>query len=401
MDWEKQQYLLGHLGALEFMLILQELHRRGYQKLRWYSYVSPNGCALRCHITTQDNIRGNHNLMRMEDGYAWWCSTGRESSGEDYSRYVDYFMKEIPRLLEKGKGEDPDYVEWFNKVVEKAKNNEFPEFTGEWYEAPLGKIEVGDKIYPAPPMTMRIVSWNIDGVKTHFDGLQQLVRKYDPDIICLQKLKCSGSVKPYELDGYKLTVSKGPWAGVATYVKNYVATKETEQPNDDVLTGHLLKTELLYPALTLFNVYVPYGSNTVEGAKDKRWNYDLLLRRLVSMTPDRILMCGDMNIVHEANDTWDRVFRKKVPNYKDWERDNFEKLLKAGGLVDTYRTFHIWDKEFTYFAQNNKEYREKDMGVRLDYFLASASFVPQISEATIIKDITDSTSNPILLEFKY
>lgn len=53
---ERQQYLQKHLGALEFMLILQELHRRGYQKLRWYSYMSPNGVALRCHITTADNI---------------------------------------------------------------------------------------------------------------------------------------------------------------------------------------------------------------------------------------------------------------------------------------------------------------------------------------------------------
>jgi len=70
---ERQQYLQKHLGALEFMLILQELHRRGYQKLRWYSYMSPNGVALRCHITTADNIWGNRDLVRQTEEFAWWC----------------------------------------------------------------------------------------------------------------------------------------------------------------------------------------------------------------------------------------------------------------------------------------------------------------------------------------
>ncbi len=397
---ERQQYLQKHLGALEFMLILQELHRRGYQKLRWYSYMSPNGVALRCHITTADNIWGNRDLVRQTEEFAWWCSTTCPTSGEDYHRYLDDFMKEIPELLDKGKGEDPDYVRWFDGVVDKAKNEDFPEFNGEWYMAPLGKIKVGGELYPAPPMSLKIVSWNIDGVKAHFDGLQRLAREYNPDIICLQKFKCSGSPKPFELEGYKQFVSAGPWAGVATYVKEYVAMAEQERPADAIFKGHLLRTKLMYPALTLFNVYVPYANNAVEGAKDKRWNYDILLRKLVALTPDRILMCGDMNIVHDQNDTWDGVFRKKVPNYKDWERDNFNALIKAGGLVDTYRTFHPWGKEFTFFVQNNKEYREKNMGVRLDYFLASESFVPQISKASIIKDITDSPSNPILLEFK-
>ena len=43
-------------GVLQYMLVPQELHKQGYQKLRWFSYMSPNGCAMRCHFTMQDNI---------------------------------------------------------------------------------------------------------------------------------------------------------------------------------------------------------------------------------------------------------------------------------------------------------------------------------------------------------
>lgn len=35
---------------------------------------------------------------------------------------------------------------------------------------------------------MRIISWNINGIKAHFDALQQLVNSYEPDILCLQKV---------------------------------------------------------------------------------------------------------------------------------------------------------------------------------------------------------------------
>ena len=42
---------LENLGAYELMQILHELHKLGYQKLRWMSYMAPTGLALRCHIT--------------------------------------------------------------------------------------------------------------------------------------------------------------------------------------------------------------------------------------------------------------------------------------------------------------------------------------------------------------
>ena len=59
--------------------------------------------------------------------------------------------------------------------------------------------------------TFRIISWNIDGIKAHFAALKQLVADHDPDILCLQKFKCSGDPSPFELPGYRMTVSPGPW----------------------------------------------------------------------------------------------------------------------------------------------------------------------------------------------
>lgn len=57
---------LKNLGAYELMQILHELHKLGYQKLRWMSYMAPSGLSLHCHITTQDHICANRELYLPE-----------------------------------------------------------------------------------------------------------------------------------------------------------------------------------------------------------------------------------------------------------------------------------------------------------------------------------------------
>lgn len=82
---------LRDLGTIEFMQLLQELHKLGYQKLRWFSYVSPNGCALRCHITTQDNIFANREIIHLSNEFAWAYSTGLTSSRTDIKPLIRTF----------------------------------------------------------------------------------------------------------------------------------------------------------------------------------------------------------------------------------------------------------------------------------------------------------------------
>ena len=47
------------------MKILHELHKLGYQKFRWMSYMASTGLSLRCHITTQDHIVVNQEIILM------------------------------------------------------------------------------------------------------------------------------------------------------------------------------------------------------------------------------------------------------------------------------------------------------------------------------------------------
>ena len=44
-----------------------------------------------------------------------------------------------------------------------------------------GLMKVKDLI-PKPPKSMSLISWNIDGIKAHFDSLKILAQKYHPEV---------------------------------------------------------------------------------------------------------------------------------------------------------------------------------------------------------------------------
>ena len=139
-------------GVLQYMLVLQELHKQGYQKLRWFSYMAPNGCALRCHITTEDNICRFVDIKYLDDRHSWYTSTGHtDTKITDVSPYIEEFKRKMSAFIEYCKGNDTAYVSWFNAIVEEAKKGNLPVFHGEYWSAPLGKMRVGEKLYPCPP----------------------------------------------------------------------------------------------------------------------------------------------------------------------------------------------------------------------------------------------------------
>lgn len=395
------QNIFHKLGVYELMQILHELHKLGYQKLRWMSYMAPSGLSLRCHITTQDHICVNREIVFSGDpNEIWDISTGVMTTGEDIKPLVEIFMNENPRLLDIGRGEDSEYVEWFNKLLSLAANNQTPIFYGEYWSLPDGRIKVGNTTMATPPTTMRLISWNIDGIKAHFEAFKSLVNEYSPEVICLQKVKDIKDSPKYVMKGYKRECFSTTYAGVATYVKDCIPCNFSK-PKEPELSGHLLKTELFFPSFTLYNVYTPYSNPNVKGAIEHRKKFDETLFTLVGTTPDRQIICGDMNIVVSENDCWDGKYKRNQANFHEWERLNFTKLTEKGHLIDTFRVLNPFKKDFSYFFRNNSEVRANNQGHRIDYFLVSRSFMPQIVKAEIIKGYTVSTNNPILLDIKY
>jgi len=253
---------------------------------------------------------------------------------------------------------------------------------------------------------MRIISWNINGLGRHFSELQELVAKYQPDFVCLQKVRAKYVRAKYEIPGYKQSWDLqdcGDWSGVMLYWKptsHPGLTLHPETPkristptlSDD---GHLMLYET--PSFYLVNAYAPFSNKELDGASDLRKRWDNLLRMTVaSVLMDKpVVLMGDMNIVHRSIDSSHDRFDKNEPCYYAWERDDFNALLSEGNLVDTYRKLHPEEQGFSYYSDSL--FRDIHAGDRIDYALVSESILPLVKQSDIL-DFGTSNSLPLILD---
>src|SRR4029077_6975096 len=112
---------------------------------------------------------------------------------------------------------------------------------------------------------IRVVSWNVNGIRARWPRLVQLCDAQQPDVVCLQEARCPDNRFPYgqlrDL-GYEAQHSCGVGgAGVAILVgaDHEVDRRSLALDHDhDMAAGRWLQVTL--DGLTISSVYVPAGS---------------------------------------------------------------------------------------------------------------------------------------------
>lgn len=246
---------------------------------------------------------------------------------------------------------------------------------------------------------MRIISWNINGITAHFEALKTLVHKYNPDILCLQKVKCAKGIEPFPIQGYEqfdISTYRSQYYGVATYYRG-IDFPLMNFPNELAAEGHLQALNLHKFNVQLFNVYAPFSNPKGDFIEARKYWDNLLQLHISNSLYSPIIMCGDFNVVHSWWDTWEKNHVKNAPCYFELERENFERLLRTCDLVDIFRYLHPKERKYSYF-DSKADYRATNQGSRIDYFLISKSLIPFVIECGFIEDIIASNSNPIYLD---
>ena len=255
---------------------------------------------------------------------------------------------------------------------------------------------------------MKIISWNVNGLKARLEAVKRLSEKLQPDVICCQKVmtNVNGFVTVPGYFTWCGSMNGGLVGGVSTFMKLWKGIELDSLANIPKASDWLIDTGCLlalnFEHFILVNVYFPYSnlSNDEFVKIRQRWDYEIheYLVKAVSRKP--LIVCGDLNIVATDLDAWDNVSFKKQGCFLDWEHRNFNSLLEASSLVDSYRYLHPGGRDFSYFFNNNPEYRLSNQGYRIDYFLVSESLLPYVIRSEILTDIFETTNNPILLEIE-
>ena len=253
---------------------------------------------------------------------------------------------------------------------------------------------------------MRIVSFNINGVRARPHQLEALRDQYDPDVIGLQETKVHDDEFPEAMIrdmGYEVSYhgQKGHY-GVALLSKqkplrvDYGLPHHGEEEQCRLITG-------VYPApdgstVTVINGYFPQGESRSHETKfphKQRFYAELLAHLKENFSPqDRLMLIGDMNIAR-----LDLDIGIGQDNAKRWLRDGkcsflpeergWMSELEAWGLHDTYRTVHPDNGElFSWFDYRSRGFeREPKRGLRIDLLLATAPLNERVKDAGIAYDI--------------
>lgn len=254
---------------------------------------------------------------------------------------------------------------------------------------------------------MHLVNWNVNGIRSIIkkDFLKD-VKEMDPDILCFQETKAAVEEVRSALElvpGYHIYINSSKarkgYSGTAILSKEepiqvtYDMGLEEHDQEGRVITAE-------YPTFFLVTVYTP---NSGEGLARldyrERWDKEFAeyLNWLTRRKP--VIACGDFNVAHQAIDiARPKENYNKSAGYTQREIDGFTRLLESG-FVDTFRRFYPEEIKYTYWNYLFNA-RTKNVGWRIDYFLASESLMDKVKDAAIYNQYLGSDHCPVALRIE-
>lgn len=257
--------------------------------------------------------------------------------------------------------------------------------------------------------TIRVASWNVNGVRAAWrKGLREWLATSGAEIVALQETRARRDQFPVELlehPEWHLAAHAGEragYSGVATLSRG-VPDGVEEGLGIDAFDreGRLLATR--HGRLLVVNGYFPNGNGRERDNSRIPFKLDFyraLFDRLEG--PRRaglpILVLGDFNTAHREIDLARPRANRETSGFTEVERAELDRWL-SGGWVDTFRHFEPGPGHYTWWSQRFGV-REKNIGWRIDYVLASPGAAEHLVGAAIHCDIRGSDHCPISVDLE-
>jgi exodeoxyribonuclease-3 len=234
---------------------------------------------------------------------------------------------------------------------------------------------------------MKIVTYNVNGIRSRLAHLLVWLEREAPDIACLQELKAENHSFPM-LDirarGYEaIWHGQRSFNGVAILAK----TKPVEigraipgDPNDE--QSRYIEADV--GEVRVGCLYLPNG-NPQPGPKfdyKLAW-FDRLIEHAKTLYALKkpVILCGDYNVVPTDFDIYDPKSWRKDALLQPQSRERYGKLLDQG-WVDALRHLHPEEKVFTFWDYFRKHW-ERDSGLRIDHLLLNPAAAKKLEAAGV------------------
>jgi exodeoxyribonuclease-3 len=240
-------------------------------------------------------------------------------------------------------------------------------------------------------MPLKIATWNVNSIKQRVEPMQRWLQERDPDVVCLQEIKCVDDAFPrstFEDMGYNVaTHGQKAYNGVAILSKKPLEEVERGLPggNGD---EHARYIEAVVSvdggAVRVASIYLPNG-NPAPGPK---YDYKLAwMERLREHARARLaleepmVLAGDYNVIPTPDDVHDPALWVNDALFLPETRAKFREISFLG-LTDAVRAtsddkglYTFWDYQAGAFQKNN--------GIRIDHLMLSPQAADRLTAAGI------------------
>jgi exodeoxyribonuclease III len=238
---------------------------------------------------------------------------------------------------------------------------------------------------------VKIVTYNVNGIKARLPRLLEYLAEQQPDVVCLQELKCSDETFPsaeIERAGYQAVWhgQKG-FNGVAVLARGAAPVERGRGLEGEPEDEHSRYLECEVGDLVIASIYLPNG-NPQPGPKfdyKLRWMERLAARARALLAEERpVVLAGDFNVIPHDDDTFSVRAMASDALMQPESRQAYRRLL-AQGWTDALRwrvpkggVWTFWDYQAGGW--------QRDAGFRIDHLLLSPQAADRLADAGVAKE---------------
>jgi exodeoxyribonuclease-3 len=249
-------------------------------------------------------------------------------------------------------------------------------------------------------MPLKIATWNVNGLRARHARLCSWVAEERPDVLCLQEIKATRDQIPDPLTtlaDYWNYWHGGPkgYSGVSLHVRREFASAPPAFGHP-AFDSEYRVVEALVDGVRFVSIYVPNGGKdyTAKMAFLAELSAWAAARQTAG---ERLVIAGDLNVALTDADVHPTEIRAGMIAQRADERALLRETI-GHGLVDVLREHHRDRNDvFTWWAPW-RNMREKNVGWRIDFVLASASLAHAGTTCVIRKDVLGSDHAPVVVE---
>ncbi len=243
-------------------------------------------------------------------------------------------------------------------------------------------------------MPVIIATWNVNSVRQRLEHLLAYLKEVEPDVLCLQELKCMDDAFPrleIEALGYHCAVhGQKTFNGVAILSKR-PAEIVTGLPGDEG-DAQARYIEACVPhgdgIVRVASIYLPNGNPV----GTEKYPYKLAwMDRLIAHARDLLkleeplVLAGDYNVIPSPRDCYDPGAWASDALFLPQTRERFRTLLNLG-FTDALRAVTDEPNLYTFWDYQAGAW-QKNLGIRIDHLLLSPQAADRLQGVTIDKDM--------------